>query len=592
MRNLWHKFEQLLDDFKLKKKLLILYVFCVLIPLVATDSILLYIVVRSEQVENQHVRESDASAVHYNLSSIIERASGTAKNIYMNEYVEEFLNEEYDTPMDYVVAYNTFMKNSLFDSSIGLDNTQITIYADNETIVNGGEFARLSSIREMEWYQYLQESGQDSMLYFYYDDSKSPAVDAKRRLIFVRKMDFFGDDSKEKIVKVEMDYSNLVRSLSNMNYQSPVYICQDDRILLSNDGHSNVGSDFEAFELHNRVGYEEEISYYGTTWKIYILKNENSVMVEIWENIPFILLLVLSNAVLPWIFSILINRSFTKRIQELSLAFESVDKDKLVELSEVRGKDEIGSLMQNYNRMVHRTNDLIQTVYKDRLREQEMDIARQNAELLALHSQINPHFLFNALESIRMHSVLKQEYETADMVAKLAIMERQNVDWGNDSVEIKREIEFVEAYLGLQKYRFGERLSYELDIDPECEQLRIPKLTIVTFVENACVHGIESKTAPGWIFVRVYTHEEMLCIEVEDTGDGLSEEEVTEISERMQNASIDKLKEKGRVGMLNACLRLKMVTDNTVKFSIESEKGAGTLVQICIPLEKLSCYRK
>lgn len=122
---------------------------------------------------------------------------------------------------------------------------------------------------------------------------------------------------------------------------------------------------------------------------------------------------------------------------------------------------------------------------------------RQNAELLALHSQINPHFLFNALESIRMHSLLKNEYETADMVEKLALMQRQYVEWGNDSVEIRREMGFVRAYLGLQKYRFGERLSYSLEVEEDCLDIKIPKMTVVTFVENACVHGIEERQLPA-----------------------------------------------------------------------------------------------
>lgn len=587
MRSIWQKAERLLDDCKLKKKLLILYICCVLIPLVATDSIVLYIVIHSEQIENQHAMENDASAVQYSLSDIIERAARTGKTIYTNEAVEEFLNTEYETAMDYVVTANHFLKNSMLGSGIGLDNTQITIYAENETIINGGTFGRLSSVRDTAWYRQLQQSGKDYILYCYYDDAKSPVVDAKRKLCFVRKMNFFGESGCEKVVKVEIDYSNLVRGLTKMNYESRLYICEDGKIVLSNDGYSNVGQAFEPFTKYDEVDYEKEISYYGTTWQLYVLKEQNSVAAVIQENLPLILLLVLSNAVLPWVLMSLINRSITKRMQELSRAFESVDKDSLAEIPRVRGQDEIGSLMQNYNRMVRRTNELVQTVYKERLREQEMDIARQNAELLALHSQINPHFLFNALESIRMHSVLKQEYETADMVEKLALMERQNVDWGEDTVEIGKEMEFVEAYLGLQKYRFGERLSYELDIADTCREIRIPKLTIVTFVENACVHGIESKTAPGWIFVRVYRENGLLCIEVEDTGGGLDEEQLAKIRERIQEASIEKLKEKGRVGMLNACLRLKMMTENTVQFVIESEKGAGTIVQIQIPLGKL-----
>lgn len=587
MRRLREKLENWMNDYKLKKKLQVLYIFCVLIPLIVTDGVILYNVIHSEQEEKQHEMENVASAVQYTLSSAVEHSVATAKSIYMNKYIEAFLNTEYETALDYVVEYQKFMKDTLFESSMGLDNTKITMYADNETIVNGGEFSRLSSVRETEWYQYLQESGQDTRLLFYYDDWKSPVVDAKRKILFLRKMNFFINSPCEKVLKIEIDYSNMVRNLERMNYEMPVYICRDGKIMLSNEGHSSVGQVFENFIKQKKIGYQKDITLYGEELQIYILKNSNSITSQIIDNFPLLALLLMVNIILPWFLMRQIDRSITVRIGELSQVFESVDNDRLMEIPQVRGKDEIGSLMQNYNRMAARTNELIQTVYKDKLREQEIDIARQNAELLALHSQINPHFLFNALESIRMHSVLKQEYETADMVEKLAVMERQNVDWGTDRVEIKKEMEFVEAYLGLQKYRFGDRLSYELDVEPECAKVRIPKLTIVTFVENACVHGIESKTAPGWIFVRIFKEKEDLCIEVEDTGDGMSEEMLLDIQEKMRNASIEKLREKGRVGMLNACLRLKMVTEDAAQFFIESEKGIGTMIQIRLPYEKL-----
>ncbi len=587
MRRLREKLENWMNDYKLKKKLQVLYIFCVLIPLIVTDGVILYNVIHSEQEEKQHEMENVASAVQYTLSSAVEHSVATAKSIYMNKYIEAFLNTEYETALDYVVEYHKFMKDTLFESSMGLDNTKITMYADNETIVNGGEFAKISSIRETKWYQYLQESGQDTQFLFFYDDWKSPMVDSKRKIILLRKMNFFTNSPCEKVLKIEIDYSNIVRSLERMNYEMPVYICRDGKIMLSNEGHSSLGQAFEDFTQQKKIGYRKDITLYGEELQIYVLKKPSSITSQIKDNFPLLVLLLMVNIILPWFLMRQIDRSITVRIRELSQVFESVDKDYLMEIPQVRGKDEIGSLMQNYNRMAARTNELIQTVYKDKLREQEIDIARQNAELLALHSQINPHFLFNALESIRMHSVLKQEYETADMVEKLAVMERQNVDWGTDRVEIKKEMEFVEAYLGLQKYRFGDRLSYELDVEPECAKVRIPKLTIVTFVENACVHGIESKTAPGWIFVRIFKEKEDLCIEVEDTGDGMSEEMLLDIQEKMRNASIEKLREKGRVGMLNACLRLKMVTEDAAQFSIESEKGIGTMIQIRLPYEKL-----
>ena len=580
MYRLKDKLERWLNDYKLKKKLQVLYLFCVLLPLFVTDGFILYTMIHSEQAKQQYEMENAASAVEYNLSRSVEYVAATANNIYLNKYIEEFMNTLFETPLDYVTAKQKLLKDTLFEGSIAIDNILVTMYADNETIINGGEFYRLSEVKDTDWYQNLQESAQNMQLLFYYDDLRSPAVSAKRKILFLRKMDFFPNTSFEKVVKIEIDYRDIVRSIEAMHYEWPVYICRDGKIMLSNEGHNSLSQEFESFLPEKQIGYQKEMILYGEKLQIYILKKPSSVASWIKENSLSILSLLMLNIILPWLFMKQIDRSITVRIWELSHVFESVDNDRLIEIPCVRGKDEIGSLMQNYNRMAARMNELIQTVYKDKLKKQEMNIARQNAELLALHSQINPHFLFNALESIRMHSVLKKEYETADMVAKLAVMERQNVEWGTDNVEVKKEMEFVEAYLGLQKYRFGDRLSYELSVEDECADVQIPKLTIVTFVENACVHGIESKTTPGWIFVRIYKEKAEICIEVEDTGGGMEKEILTDIQDRMQNVNIEMLKEKRRVGILNACLRLKMMTEGTVRFSVESEKGMGTMIQI------------
>ncbi|MDE6363353.1 MAG: histidine kinase [Lachnospiraceae bacterium] len=573
-----------MNHIKLSRKLTILYVFCVLLPLVVTDSIVLYIVLNNENAKQQHAMENEASAIQYSLTNSIDYAAATAKQIYMNEYIERYLNRNYADALAYVEAYQDFVKTTLFKGGAGMDNTIITMYADNPTIVNGGEFSRLSAIENTGWYQTFIDSGQDTMLYFYYDNEKNPAIEAKRKILFLRKLNFFNGTRYNKFLKIELDYSNMVRGLVKLGYEFPVYICQGDRVLLANDGHSSINQNFDMFTLKNKVGVSKEMTLYGSEMQIYVLRPETNVMRDLWSNMPLIALMILTNAILPWWLMKKLNLSLTARIEQLSQVFDNVGDEELSRIDEISGSDEISRLMENYNRMAVRTNDLIQTVYKDRIKEQEMDIARQNAELLALHSQINPHFLFNALESIRMHCILRNEPEIAEMVEKLAIMERQNVDWATDTVEIRKEMEFVEAYLGLQKYRFGDRLSYELDVDADCLDIMIPKLTVVTFVENACIHGIESKTAQGWIFVRIYKEKTetatKLYIEVEDTGSGMEEEERQRLLEMMQSASIDRLKEKGRVGIVNACLRLKMVTDNQVKFALDSETGIGTIVQI------------
>lgn len=116
MKRLIDRLENTMNDFNLKKKLHILYIYCMLIPLIITDSVILFIVVQSERVEQRHVMENDASAVIYNLSREVENAAMKAKNIYMNGYIEEFLNRQYETPLDYVTGHQAFMKNSLFET--------------------------------------------------------------------------------------------------------------------------------------------------------------------------------------------------------------------------------------------------------------------------------------------------------------------------------------------------------------------------------------------------------------------------------------------------------------------------------------------
>lgn len=157
------------------------------------------------------------------------------------------------------------------------------------------------------------------------------------------------------------------------------------------------------------------------------------------------------------------------------------------------------------------------------------------------------------------------------------------MDWGEDLIEVSKEMEIVRNYMDLQQYRFGSRLSYELNVEEECRHQKIPKLTIVTFVENACVHGIEKKTAPGWVFVQVYREGEEMCIEVEDTGSGMTEEELCNMRKKMENASIDLLETKKGIGIINACLRLKMMSNKKVRFELSGEEGVGMNVLIRLP---------
>lgn len=577
-----------LEKLNLKRKMLVLYLGCVLMPLVITDTFVFGIVIRSEQGNERHKMQNVVSAVEYSLKMETERAAALAKSIYLNRYINEFLTRTYDSDLEFYNAYLEFMKDTLFESSLGSEQMKVVMYSDNPTIVSGSEFQKLERVEDTEWYQEFRDSGQEMMMYCYYDTSGLLEATPSRKISLIRKLNLYQRDSCEKVLKIDLDYSGLTRNLVNMNYEFPIYVCENGSVLLSNKSDQGVLKPFEPFVYRQLTEYTYDFQIYGQELEVCVLRVNNGLVEYIQRNLPLLFLLVCINILLPWILVRNINRSLTYRIQRLGEVFaKGCESEELSMVEDATGNDEISVLMRNYNWMAARQNELVQTVYKEKLKERETDIARQNAELLALHSQINPHFLFNALESIRMHSFLKKEYETAHMVEMLAVMERQNVDWGNDDVTVREEVGFVQAYLELQKYRFGDRMSFRIEVEDSCRMYLIPKLSLVTFVENACVHGIESKPAPGWVFVRVFLHQGDLCLEVEDTGVGIAEEMLEQMRKAVEDLSIEKILQMEHIGISNACLRLKMKSQNTARFLFESEQGVGSCVTVRIPVEKL-----
>ena len=589
MKRIREKLDVYLNNLKIKRKIFLLYFYCVMLPLVLTDTVICGMFIHDEKEAREVRLKNMVKSVEYMMNSAADEAAALSENIYFNKYINEFLNKEFSSGLDYYNQYQELLKDSLFDSSLGTSNATITMYTDNPTVVNGGRFWKMESIKGKAWYEEFLASGQEMQMYFYFEASGTTNLKLPRKASFVRKLDRYKRDPYQKLLKIDLDYTQINQNLIMANYEDRVYVCKDGKIIFSNSRKLNPQQDFEKIIGVNRKKgeYIESFHLFGQDLDIYAIPKKDIFFQGILQHWLTVVLLILFNILIPCVFMQALRRTFTERLEILNRTINYRGQGKLEKIQGIQGTDEIAVLMRNYNSMVQENNDLIETVYKSRLKQQEINIARQKAELLALHEQINPHFLFNVLENIRMRSVLKQEYETAEMIEQLSIMERQYVEWGTDLLPIQEERKFVEAYLKLQKYRFGNRLSYTIEVEEGCEDYKIPKLSLVTFVENACVHGIEDKAAQCWIFVRVSQKQEELYMEIEDTGSGMPEEYLSILKEKMEHASIEMLKQKGSVGMVNACLRLKMYTEGQVKFVLESEEHVGTIVTISIPLHVL-----
>lgn len=573
-----------LNSISLKRKLLIIQIFCVIVPLIITDAVIVGMVMQTQRKEDRQRMIDEAGSITYTIYGYRDEATSLLQDMYMNKKINEFNGNNFSSSLDYYEKYYELNNDTLFSVKLRGSRFGATVYSSAEGVINGGRFRSLERAKDAKWYEAFNECQEDVMLFL--DFSRIQNYSTRRTVSVIRKLDYFNKNS-DNLVKIDFNYADIDADINNLGFSNPIYICYQDDILFTNVGKGGIYEPYYKMDSQTAAsaGYVSNVKLYDKVLDIYIMRSENKPLGALKDNLWIILFLVALNIAIPALVMSVINRSFSERLNSLTKALKNTDNEELVMLPKAQGQDEIGLLMESYNNMADRINNLIQNEYKEKLLKQENDLARQRAELLALHSQINPHFLFNALESIRMHSVIKNETETASMVEKLALMQRQNVDWGNDFVSLSDEVRFVEAYLELQKYRFGNKLNYVINIDEDCQQLKIPKITLVTFVENACVHGMEKKTSGCWIFVRGSREYDELVLEVEDTGNGISEEARQSLLNDIENVDMKMLQESRRVGILNAALRLKMFTQNRCHFEIESEPGAGTMVIIRIPVE-------
>ncbi len=587
-RKIEKKFIGKLNQFQLRTKLFYMYLLCVLLPLFITDSIVLGLVFNAEHEKNQIEMDNVSESVARDLTDTVDAAAALANRFYANSGMNDYLEKNYQNPGEYFIHYYSQLQNTM--KLVNMNDLSFVFYSDNDTIVPGGSFLHLDSAEDELWYSRLEYAQKEGVLCFYFETDKSLVSQPQRTVSYIRKLSYYRPGKYRKYVKCNIDYSAIVRKMMNRHYAYTIYVCNGERILYSNEGtaNSSISQDFNFLSGKEDIAYRKDFEYNGMKFSVLVMKPKSNLFQVLKERYMLILFMLAVNVLLPLIFMNMINKSFTARIYLLGDYFSDLDIDHMRKIETVDGEDEISLLMRNYNRMVDRSNELIQTVYKSRIESQETDLAKQNAELLALQSQINPHFLFNTLESIRMHSVLKNENETADVLERLAALLRKNVDWTRDESTVAEEVQFVIDYLTLQKYRFGDRLQYELEIDDDCNDFSLPKLSLVTFVENACVHGMEGKAGKCTIYIRVYQKKGFLYLETEDTGSGIEDDLVEKLNDSMNHCTIDMVKESKHVGMLNACLRLKMVTDDEVVFDLESEKGLGTYMLIKIPIDKLT----
>ncbi len=270
-------------------------------------------------------------------------------------------------------------------------------------------------------------------------------------------------------------------------------------------------------------------------------------------------------------------RSITKPVQELSGAAKRIADGDFSTRVEVVTKDEIGMLAQNVNEMSGRLEEMVQKIKED---ERKM----RNTELRLLQEQINPHFLYNTLDTIIWLVEGNSPDKAVNMVVSLSDFFRIVLSKGKDIITVREEEQHIRSYLEIQQVRYRDILDYDIQIPKELYQYNILKLTLQPIVENSLYHGIKAKRGKGTIFVTGCLKDDKIYLDVKDTGVGMTQEQLAALCDKITRPC--KETDSG-FGLANVNERIRMNYGVEYGVTIDSKFGEGTWVQVVIPAQSI-----
>ncbi|MCQ2482963.1 MAG: hypothetical protein MJ153_05720 [Clostridia bacterium] len=311
--------KKILYNARLNRKFLIVYICCVIIPLVATDSLIFYGLLTAEANNRENERVNEAIAYQNIIISAMEYDSVIARAASKNSSLNEFLEKRYSQPLDFFSAYSDYIMTSFFNTLSGLKSDNIIVYADNPTLLSGGFFHKLSEAENAEWYKRFLKSGKEETLLVFYDNNDNIRRDKRKKIIYVKALtDFDYESTTRKVITIENDYYHLAQSLKDLSAVCPMYICVDDFCVFSSEG-DNISYSEVAERCANETRYmtERSFTYRGTEFKIYVFSDNFNLYTIIKDRIWIILLLLVFTILFPILIMKVIERSITGRISVL-----------------------------------------------------------------------------------------------------------------------------------------------------------------------------------------------------------------------------------------------------------------------------------
>lgn len=295
-----------------------------------------------------------------------------------------------------------------------------------------------------------------------------------------------------------------------------------------------------------------------------------------------VLLLSLTSTLLL-LFTYLFSLSITKPVHQLTKAANELAKGRFDQPIRVDSNDEISFLAKTFDHMRVNINKLILEIQQKAQVESELQESKlllQQSQMRHLQSQINPHFLFNTLNTLSKKAYLDGAEETSDLLVSVAGLLRYNLKRMDHTVTVQEEAYVLKQYMEIQKARFSDRLNFHVELDESALMYQMPSLTLQPLIENAVIHGIEPKEDGGWIWFRIKDAEENIFIEIEDNGKGLDDNKKKAL---LEGGISPQEGHSTGIGFANVVKRLQLFYGCDDLVTIVSTPGKGTKVILKLP---------
>jgi len=478
-----------------------------------------------------------------------------------------------------------------YNSEIKKDVVSIYLFDEKGNKLLGNELnpLRLIDIAEEEWF--LNALNERSIFHFSAPHDQSVSREMIDQVISVtRSVEYTWMGEKQKgVILIELNFRVLtdLAEKTNLGEGGHIMILNDRDSLIYHSGRMDDEGFDESLSLaeknylggfrtrlKNRDMYLNINTLAHTRWRIVTVNNINEIAEARQQLLLIVLLIFLASFAVTTVVSLFISRRISSPLNQLKKAMLKIEKgDFTTRVLVSSGQKEVLRLSRSFNSMLEEIHSLMDKVVNEQ-RE------KRKTELKALQNQINPHFLYNTLDSIVWLAENNRSEDVVTTVIALARFFRISISKGQQFISLKDEISHIKNYLTIQKIRYVDKFEYSFEIDPQIYDQKVMKLILQPIVENAIYHGVGDDEVEK-ITIRAGQKGKFIVFEVENTGYGITEERIAEIYEILKgNHSI------ASVGMRNVYLRLKLFYGDEADIKISSVLDEKTTIKLFIPIKK------